>query len=673
VAVQIPAAVRAVWERSKDETARRVGTLEEAVAAMLAGGLDDDLRGRAERDAHKLAGSLGMFGLPRGSELARELEQALAGPGGPPVLDAPLLAERVLALRAELDSQPAGPDADRGNGDGAKGDGRALLLVGPDSALTDRLSVEAIARDLRPRTAATAAGARELAATESPDAAVLDMNFAEDGGESLKLLEDLAAREPPVPVLALTGGEALVDRVEVARRGGRGFVQRTRSAGQVIDAVADAIDRRDPPAEAKVLAVDDDPAISAALDALLTPRGLTVTTLNDPLRFWDALEEVGPDLLVLDLDMPELDGIDLCRAVRADGRFGQLPVVFLTARADATSVQRIFEAGADDYVSKPIVGPELVTRILNRLERIKLFRELAERDSLTGVATRRRSTAMLEDLMAMSDRFGQPVSLAILDLDRFKQLNDRLGHAAGDVALRRFGEMLVGAFRGEDAIGRWGGEEFVVGMYGMARDDGVQRVAELLESFRGEEFTGRDGATTHPSFSAGVSEYPRDGRDLHELYQAADDALYSAKAAGRDRVLPAGSKAAAVAESPDVVVVEDDQALASLLIDSLETRGHRTRWIDDGQDAVAVLAGATPEVSPALVVLDVDLPGLDGLSVLRRLARDDVLSRTRVIMLTARSGESEVLEALELGAIDHVAKPFSVPVLMQRIRRALRQ
>ena len=669
---QVPAAVQAVWERSWNETIGRVGTLDEAVGALLDGALDEDLRARAERDAHKLAGSLGMFGFPRGSEVARELEQALAPPG-PAASDAPRLAELAIGLRAELETPPAGPDA---NGDPgpAPADGRALLLVGPDPELIERLSVEALGRNFRPRSAVTSAAAREVATTEPPDVAVLDVSFADDGGggEGLKLLEDLAGRDPPVPVVALTGSEALVDRVEVARRGGRGFVQRTRPAAQVIDAVSDAIERRDS-AQAKLLAVDDDPAISDALKALLAPRGLAITTLNDPLRFWEMLEEVGPDLVVLDLDMPELDGIDLCRALRTDSRLGQLPVLFLTARTDPDSVQQIFDAGADDYLSKPIVGPELVTRILNRLERIRLFRELAERDSLTGVATRRRATTVLEDFVAMSDRFGQPVSLALLDLDHFKQLNDRLGHAAGDAALRRLGEMLVDAFRGEDATGRWGGEEFIVGMYGMARDDGVQRMAEVLEAFRREEFEGRGGASTRLSFSAGVSEYPRDGSDLHELYRAADDALYTAKAAGRDRVLPAGSDVDTPPEGPEVVVVEDDPALASLLIDSLETRGHRTRWIDDGQEAVAALAGASPEVSPGLVVLDVDLPGLDGLSVLRRLARDDVLSGTRVIMLTARSGETEVLEALELGAFDHVAKPFSVPVLMQRIRRAVRR
>ena len=665
----MPAAVESVWERSREQTAGRVRTLDEAIGAMLDHSLNEDLRARAERDAHKLAGSLGMFGFPRGSEIARELEQALAAPAPAQAFH---LAELALVLSAEIDSRPAGPE-ENGDGDAAPADGRALLLVGPDPELIERLSVEALGRDFRPRSAATSAGAHELVAIEPPDAAVFDVKFDGGGaGEALNLIEGLAGREPPIPVVVLTGSEALLDRVEVSRRGGRGFVQRTCPAAQVIDAVSATMERRDS-ARTKLLAVDDDPAISDALGALLAPSGMEITTLNDPLKFWEVLAEVAPDLLVLDLDMPELDGIDLCRAVRTDERFGQLPVLFLTGRTDTDSVQRIFEAGADDYVSKPIVGPELVARILNRLERIKLLRELAERDGLTGVATRRRATAVLDDFLEMSDRFDQPVSFALLDCDHFKQLNDRLGHTAGDAALRRLGEILIDAFRGEDVIGRWGGEEFVVGMYGMARDDGVQRIAEVLEGLRREEFKSGEGATGRLSFSAGVAEYPRDGGDLHQLYRAADDALYTAKAAGRNRVLPAGSKVGAAPEGPDVVVVEDDPILGSVLIDSLETRGYRTRWIDDGQEAVAALAGASPEVSPALVVLDVDLPGLDGLSVLRRLARDHVLSGTRVIMLTARSGEAEVLEALELGACDHVAKPFSLPVLMQRIRRASRR
>ena len=666
---QVSAAVQAIFARRRDELGRRVKALEETVPALLQGQLDESLRARAERDAHKLAGSLGMFGLPRGSELAREIEEVLGVPDGPAPSAAPRLAELVLALRGQLEDAPVGSQDHLPAGPPLP-DGRTLLLVSADPVLTERLSHEALGRGLRPRGAASPAAARHLAALDPPDVAVLDLTFSEADRDGLELLVDLVGSRPPVPVIVLTSSEALVDRVEVSRRGASGFIHRSRPASHVVEAVRETVERRDR-GQAKVLAVDDDPAISDALAVMLAPVGLEVSTLNDPRRFWECLEEIAPDLVVLDLEMPGLDGIDLCRAVRADVRFGQLPVLFLTARTDAGSVKRIFEAGADDYVSKPVVGPELVTRIENRLDRVRLYRQLAETDSLTGVASRRKSSAALEDLIAMADRYGQPLSIALIDLDHFKRLNDQLGHAAGDAALRRIGAMLAGAFRGEDVVGRWGGEEFLVGMYGMGRDDGIQRVAELLESFRTEQFSGRDGRSARLSFSAGVAEFPRDGPDLHDLCRAADEAMYRAKANGRDRVLAAGSPRSSSPEQPDVVVVEDDAALASVLVESLQTRGHRTRWLDDGPKAVAALAGADPDLSADLILLDVDLPGLSGLSVLRRLAADGVLSRSRVIMLTARAGETDVLAALELGAIDHVAKPFSVPVLMQKVRRAL--
>jgi DNA-binding response OmpR family regulator len=122
----------------------------------------------------------------------------------------------------------------------------------------------------------------------------------------------------------------------------------------------------------------------------------------------------------------------------------------------------------------------------------------------------------------------------------------------------------------------------------------------------------------------------------------------------------------------DVLVVEDDPAIARLLQHALETRGLRHEWIANGQKAAALLTGPAPELRARVVLLDVDLPGLDGLGVLRLLAAERMLERTRVIVLTVRSHEAEVVRALELGAFDHVAKPFSVPVLLQRIRRALR-
>ena len=231
--------------------------------------------------------------------------------------------------------------------------------------------------------------------------------------------------------------------------------------------------------------------------------------------------------------------------------------------------------------------------------------------------------------------------------------------------LQRLAGLLQHAFRSEDIVARWGGAEFVVGMYGMTREDGVHRLAEVLETLRQECFIGWNGTPFQVTFSAGVAEYPVDGTDIQSLYRAADQALYEARTAGSDRVLPTGwqSGQSQAAQSVDIVLIDDDEALGGLLLHALETRGYRVSWLQDGLSAVETLGGLSPQLRARLI--------LDGLSVLRRLAQDGVVSRTRVIMLTFRSSEDEILQALQLGACDHIAKPFSVPVLMQRIRRDL--
>jgi diguanylate cyclase (GGDEF)-like protein len=268
----------------------------------------------------------------------------------------------------------------------------------------------------------------------------------------------------------------------------------------------------------------------------------------------------------------------------------------------------------------------------------------------------------------MAERQHQPASIAVLDVDSFKSINDTHGHAGGDAVLRELGVVLRRLFRGEDVVARWGGDELVVGMYGLAADDACQRLGDLVEDVRGQRFQNETIAVT---LSVGVAAYPTHGTDVEELYRAADDALYLAKAEGRDRVVPAGRGLEHGPAKVDVVIVEDDTVLGQLLEHALQTRGYRTHWITDGVVAAAELGAAAPELLAPLLLLDWDLPGLDGLRVLQSLRERGVLERMHVIMLTARGSEHDVLAALEAGAVDHVTKPFSVPVLLQRVRRAL--
>ncbi|HEX5870983.1 MAG TPA: response regulator, partial [Longimicrobium sp.] len=697
----LPAAVTAVWLKYRDQVLARVDVLEAAALELMEGRLDREGRRAAEREAHKLAGSVGTFGFAEGSRLAREAETLLTGPTPPGQADALRLADLAVAIRRELTASPAparAPEPPRSDASAdperreasagypqptpsgsaarrsasaaaAEGEGPVLLIVDQDHETADRLAMEASARGMRPVVAHGGTDARAALGRTMPDAALLDISVP--GG--MELLRALSDRFPPIPAVVFTRSDAFTDRVEVARLGGRGFLRKPLAPGRAIDAVEPLLKphaRR----EAAVLAVDDDPAVLEAVRFVLEPHGIRVDTLDQTARFWEALEASAPDVVLLDVDMPGVNGLELCRVLRNDPRWKSVPVVFLTSRTDPTTVQEVFAAGADDFVGKPFVGPELGARIQNRLERVRMQRALAETDALTGVPNRRGSEEVLERFLRLAAGQGDPLSIGVVDLDCFKSVNDRCGHAVGDEVLARVARVLQKRFRAEDVVARWGGEEFVVGMYGMDKSDGVQRLAEALEVLREEPFTGPDGDTFGVTFSAGVSEYATDGRDLQSLYRAADAAMYAAKEAGRDRVLPAGWTPAH-GEGPrtvDVLVVEDDPAIARLLQHALETRGLRHEWVSSGERAASLLTGTSPELRARVVLLDVDLPGLDGLGVLRLMARERMLERTRVIMLTVRTHENEVVRALEMGAFDHVSKPFSVPVLLQRIRRALK-
>jgi diguanylate cyclase (GGDEF)-like protein len=411
-----------------------------------------------------------------------------------------------------------------------------LLIVDHDPELVKRSEPEATARGLRLVRAAGGDEARRLLAQEKPDAIVLDLSV---GGTDL--VEELAERAAGVPLL-VSGDDSslgLADRVEVARRGGSTFLQTPVSASRLLDAVTRELERIKPH-QARVLAVDDDPQLLTLLRTILEDGRFSVATEQEPQRFWDTLEETRPDLVIVDVDMPTVNGIELCQVIRSDPRWATLPIVVLTALRDARTVQQVFEVGADDFVTKPIAAPELLGRVAARVARAQAHQASTQADYLTGLPNRRTFERQTSPYLLLAKRQNRPVAIAMLDLDNFKQINDTYGHPAGDTVLRRLGDLLRHAFRGEDVVARWGGEEFVVALFGSTREAGVRRLTELLHLLSREPISAPDGRRFSVTFSAGVAEFSQDGSDLDSLCRAADQALYLAKHAGRNRVLPYG-------------------------------------------------------------------------------------------------------------------------------------
>jgi len=539
----LAAALLALWERRSGAFIRRADVIESALRELRSGSLAEPLREEAEREAHKLAGALGTFGLPAGSELARELEEGLA-PGRLSHELVPRLAETLLALQREIARGPAVPAPARAKVGPREPDTgldlpTSIMLVTSDGELAGRLSAQATARGLMMHTAEDAVAALAQVRRDPPAAVLVDLGADEADGARLDLLERLA-EDTSAPAFALGTDDSLRGRLKLIARSDAGFLHRATSAAALLSTVAARFEQRGT-IGAEVLALDDDPEILAALDTLLRPAGIEVTGLHDPERLWEMLEETTPDLVILDIDMPGVSGIDLCRVVRNDPRYHDLSVLFLSAHTDPETVRRLFASGADDFVAKPIVPAELVGRIRNRIQRARLLRELAEQDTLTGVPNRRKASVDLARLLLLlADRYEHPLSVAILDIDHFKAINDLHGHAHGDSVLRMLGKLLLQWFRGEDVVGRWGGEEFMLGLYGMGSDDGVRGIEALLDAFRALELPGEEGVPLRLTFSAGVAEYRTDAQDLQGLYRAADEALYRAKQSGRARVLPAG-------------------------------------------------------------------------------------------------------------------------------------
>jgi diguanylate cyclase (GGDEF)-like protein len=646
----------------------RLEVLEKAGLEMLEGRLSPGLRQDAERQAHRLVGSLGTLGFHAASRFARETEKILQHGADLNEQQALRFSELVVALRLDLERRPAKLTEDLP----ASRQHSAVLLVSKDEALADKLRAQAAVRGLALECAQDLLSARNWLGSHEPTSAILDLKAGLDQEAVWDWMEELSARVPSIPAVVLASNDTLVDRVEVARHGGCGFLPHSLSAAQVMDFMVRLIDRLRA-GEMKVLAVDDDPQVLETLRALLEPRGLRVTTLENPLHFWAAFNQISPDLLILDVDMPHLSGIELCRVVRNDPQRAAIPVLFLTAYSDPGTIRRVFAAGADDFVTKPVVGPELLTRIFSRIEQSRLRRSLTELDPLTGIFNRRKSRHILDDFMRLANRHAQPLALGVINLDHLRAINQRMGYGAGDAALRRLGELMERYFRSEDVAGRWGGEDFVVGMYGMSRYDGVQRLADLLEAFRQGEAASSSENPILTTFSAGVAEYPEDANDVEGLFAAASEAMRMAKAEGRDRVLPAGwdSRQKEKLRCADVALVMADEAEAHLLLHALQTRGYRARWLQDGKTALKMLGGEKPTLEARVVLIEVDLPGMDGLSILKHLAWSGSLKESRVIMLTSPSVDNDFQAALQLGAFDQVVKPFNPPVVVQRIRRAL--
>lgn len=673
---RVMAKVAQIWQSTKFHSIGHVTMLEHTTSLLSAGNLSDELAQMAAQAAHKLVGSLGMFGFQDGSQLARQVEALFQTTtrleqGQISQLNALVFELRQVVENASVPSSPSTlPSTNQLSNELSKDEQLPLLLiVDSDRKFADRIVSEANLRGYRSEVAETPLEAMELIAGELPSCAIAELFFPDTDQNSWQLLSKLASAPAPIPTLVLTTSDSFLNRLEVVRRSKGIFLQKPSRPSVVIDSVTQLLqsDRRK---GIKILAVDDDPQVLQLLHTLLEPHRIELIPLEDPSQFWSVLEETTPDMTILDVNMPHISGIELCQIIRSDPSWNLMPVIFLTTHSDDATLQKLFAAGADDWISKPPTESMLTTRIFNRLERTYRLRLQAETDPLTGVANRHKSSDEIKRLIGLAKRYDQQLCLGILDLDKLKLINEKYGKDCGDKVLHKIGALFHQQFRSEDVVSYWGAGEFVVGMYGINKIDCVERLAEILETIRQVEFSDEKGHNFHISFSAGVAQYAIDGNDLEVLYKAAHLVLQQAKSTGRDRILSVGWQPPDPDHhfNADVVLVSDEAIVPYQILRDLGTRGYHTLWLSDYAAAVEKLCDYS--LRPKAIILGEATSELNHLELLKRLKRKKVLQHIRVILLTEDSSEAE--QAMELGAFDYVVQPWTVSVLLQRLRRALK-
>jgi diguanylate cyclase (GGDEF)-like protein len=416
-----------------------------------------------------------------------------------------------------------------------------VLLVDDDRPFLDLCVRLGHQRSIEIVPVATVAEARTLAESSRFDAALIDLRLDGDDAAGLELAHALRALPAceALPLAFVSAAGDVADRIAATHAGASLFLSKPIDV-ETLSMAVHQLTAAQRAARPRALVVDDDPAFTALATGVLAEAGIDASPLSDPHQILEKLEEVRPEVLLLDVNMRDLSGFDLCRMIRAMPRWQDLIILFVTAEGALASRVVGFQVGGDDYLLKPVVREELLARLKVRVERARLLRDLHERDPLTGLPSRRVFLEQLSARLGEAHRRGRCVSLALLDVDHFKAVNDRHGHLTGDRVLATLGALLGRRFRGEDLRGRWGGEEFVLAFV----EEDPQTVAHVLERVRDElgkiEMHGERGEAFRVTFSAGVAGWPDEAESVHELIAVADRRLYAAKAAGRARVVPSG-------------------------------------------------------------------------------------------------------------------------------------
>jgi two-component system cell cycle response regulator len=296
----------------------------------------------------------------------------------------------------------------------------------------------------------------------------------------------------------------------------------------------------------RILVIDDNEVIKRLATMLLVKKGYSVETATNGPEGIASAKSFNPHVILLDVIMPEIDGYEVCRCLKADGETKDIPIIMVTSKAEIVDKVKGLELGAADYVQKPFDHDELQARVATQVkmkvlwdelqEKNKLLEELVKKDGLTNLYNHRYFHDRIVEEFNRCKRYGLSVSCVLMDIDFFKKINDTYGHQAGDEILKKLAEKILSNIRDVDIAARYGGEEFAL----ILPHTTIENAANFSERLRrcvDETDFQFNGISIKVTVSLGVASLPENKPATHtDIIRFADEALYAAKTAGRNRV-----------------------------------------------------------------------------------------------------------------------------------------
>ncbi len=370
-------ALTSIWSKHQSKREQQLATLGQAIGLLEMGNLEISDRLSAIIAAHSLAGNLGQFGLDKASELAKAIEQLLQEDFSQDSNQILLLSSKFKSLQQELALKQ---NIVAQISQKFVHNSPLLLIISEDEQFIEQLTSEATNQEYRTKVISNPEKVKDwleekqIRGEQLPHAAVLKVSFAEDTtqlpslGEYLGLIAEFKLLTPSIPVIVIADRDRFEDRLLVTRHGGKFYLTQPVNPSQVVTVCQKAIQNSSQ--GKKIMIVDDDVELLKLFPNILKPWGFNITTLHDPRQFWDVLQAVVPDLLVLDIEMPHVSGIELCKVLRTHPYWCKLPVLFLSIHDDWAISTEVFASGGNDFVNKPVIAQKLAYRILNRLNPI---------------------------------------------------------------------------------------------------------------------------------------------------------------------------------------------------------------------------------------------------------------------------------------------------------------